>query len=176
MSDLLVRPARPEEYERIGELRVRAYIEGGVIEPDLPYVQHLREVAEQAKTADVLVATDAEDKVVGTVVVAQPPSPEAEIAKPGELEFRMLATDPEAKGRGVGQTLVDGVLEQARERGLKRVVLSVADHNDRAIRLYQRLGFRRLPERDWSPLPGVDLIGYVLDMTAEAAAGGSHGQ
>ncbi|MFO7194015.1 MAG: GNAT family N-acetyltransferase, partial [Thermocrispum agreste] len=115
MSDLLVRPARPEEYERIGELRVRAYIEGGVIEPDLPYVQHLREVAEQAKTADVLVATDAEDKVVGTVVVAQPPSPEAEIAKPGELEFRMLATDPEAKGRGVGQTLVDAVLEQARE-------------------------------------------------------------
>ena len=29
-----------------------------------------------------------------------------------------------------------------------------------AHRLYQRLGFRRVPERDWSPTPGIDLLAY----------------
>jgi hypothetical protein len=33
-----------------------------------------------------------------------------------------------------------------------------------AHRLYQRLGFVRCPERDWSPLPGVELVVYRLDL------------
>jgi hypothetical protein len=33
-----------------------------------------------------------------------------------------------------------------------------------AHRLYERLGFTRLPERDWTPLPGVDLLVYSLDL------------
>jgi len=164
MSDLVVRPARPDEFELLGEMRVRAYLEGGVIKPDLPYVNELRAVAEQAETAELLVAVDGHDNVLGTVVVAEPPSPAAEVARPGEIEFRMLATDPAARGRGVGETLVNAVIEQGRARSLKRVVLSVVEHNKRAIKLYERLGFRRLPERDWDPLPGVHLIGFGLDV------------
>jgi hypothetical protein len=33
-----------------------------------------------------------------------------------------------------------------------------------AHRLYERLGFTRLPGRDWSPVPGVDLLVYGLDL------------
>jgi hypothetical protein len=33
-----------------------------------------------------------------------------------------------------------------------------------AHRLYERLGFTRLPERDWSPLLGVDLLVYARDL------------
>jgi hypothetical protein len=33
-----------------------------------------------------------------------------------------------------------------------------------AHRLYERLGFTRLPDRDWTPVPGVDLRVYALDL------------
>jgi hypothetical protein len=31
-------------------------------------------------------------------------------------------------------------------------------------RLYERLGLVREPSRDWTPVPGVDLLCYVLDV------------
>ena len=33
-----------------------------------------------------------------------------------------------------------------------------------AHRLYERLGFRRLPERDWSPVEGIELLGFTLPL------------
>ena len=33
-----------------------------------------------------------------------------------------------------------------------------------AHRVYGRLGFTRLPERDWSPVPGVHLIAFVKEL------------
>jgi ribosomal protein S18 acetylase RimI-like enzyme len=33
-----------------------------------------------------------------------------------------------------------------------------------AQRLYERLGFTRLPERDWSPVPGIDLLVYTYEL------------
>ena len=47
-----------------------------------------------------------------------------------------------ARGHGVGQALVKRALADARERGLRRVTLHVADENAAARRLYERMGFR----------------------------------
>jgi hypothetical protein len=44
------------------------------------------------------------------------------------------------------------------------MVLSTDPRMAAAHRLYQRLGFLRLPERDWSPVPGVVLLVYVRDL------------
>ena len=33
-----------------------------------------------------------------------------------------------------------------------------------AHRLYERLGFGRCPERDWEPLPGVELLAFRLEL------------
>jgi hypothetical protein len=44
------------------------------------------------------------------------------------------------------------------------MVLSTDTRMAAAHRLYERLGFARLPERDWTPLPGVDLLVYALDL------------
>lgn len=164
MSEVTVRPARPEEFELIGELSVQAYVGGGVIPHDHTYVPHLRNVARRAEGAELLVAVDGEDAVLGTVTVARPGSPAAEIARAGELEFRMLATAPGARGRGIGELLTRAVIDRARELGLACVVLSVADDNARAARLYQRLGFQREPERDWAPVPDVWLLVMALDL------------
>jgi hypothetical protein len=33
-----------------------------------------------------------------------------------------------------------------------------------AHRVYEHAGFVRDPSRDWSPLPGIDLVAYRLDL------------
>jgi ribosomal protein S18 acetylase RimI-like enzyme len=53
-------------------------------------------------------------------------------------------------------------LERSRELGYHAVVLSTLPEMADAHRLYQRMGFRRLPERDWSPAEGVDLVAFHL--------------
>ena len=48
-----------------------------------------------------------------------------------------------ARGRGVADSLVETLLDHARQKGLRRVTLDVADDNSRAIGFYERTGFTR---------------------------------
>jgi ribosomal protein S18 acetylase RimI-like enzyme len=52
-----------------------------------------------------------------------------------------LAVDPECEGRGTGRALMEGLIALARERGGRRMTLRVFGPNERARRLYERLGF-----------------------------------
>ena len=48
---------------------------------------------------------------------------------------------PEVRGQGVGEALIDAVVEWARATGARRLLLDVGDHNQPAIALYARIGF-----------------------------------
>ena len=48
---------------------------------------------------------------------------------------------PEVRGRGVGEGLIDAVVEWARASGARHLLLEVGDHNQPAIALYARKGF-----------------------------------
>ena len=45
------------------------------------------------------------------------------------------------------------------------MVISTGDNMTAAHRRYEALGFRRAPDLDWSPLPGVKLLAYLLDLS-----------
>jgi ribosomal protein S18 acetylase RimI-like enzyme len=53
-----------------------------------------------------------------------------------------LAVDPLFEGRGAGRALMEALIELARERGGRRITLRVFAPNERAQRLYERLGFQ----------------------------------
>jgi RimJ/RimL family protein N-acetyltransferase len=50
--------------------------------------------------------------------------------------------DPLFEGRGAGRALMEALIELARERGGRRITLRVFAPNERAQRLYERLGFQ----------------------------------
>jgi ribosomal protein S18 acetylase RimI-like enzyme len=54
-----------------------------------------------------------------------------------------IVVDPAERGHGVGQMLLDATLAALRARGAPRVVLSTAERNESAQRLFARAGFRR---------------------------------
>lgn len=159
-----VRTARAVELAAVGELTVRAYEADGSISPGDSYAGMLRDAESRARNADLLVAVGPEEDLLGTVTVCAPGTPWAEVARPGELEFRMLAVRPSARGRGVGELLTRAVLDRAAAAAVHRVVLCSSDHMHAAHRLYRRLGFSRIPERDWSPSPAVALLAFALDL------------
>jgi len=68
-----------------------------------------------------------------------------------------IVVDPAERGRGVGRRLLDATLAALEVRGAPRVVLSTAERNEPAQRLFAGAGFRRT----------------MIEMTREADGGGS---
>ena len=55
--------------------------------------------------------------------------------------IEVLAVAEPARGKGIGTALLRAVTEAAREAGVRTVGLEVVDVNDRALQLYERVGF-----------------------------------
>jgi GNAT superfamily N-acetyltransferase len=154
-----VRRATAAEYDRVGELTVRAY-EAFTLGPTDPYVARLRDAASRAEAAELWVAVEG-DRLLGNVTYCPPGSPWREIGRDDEGEFRMLAVDPAARGAGAGTALAAMCEERAREHGAVGMALSTLAQMTDAHRIYTRLGYSRDTSRDWSPLPDVQLIAYA---------------
>ena len=161
-ASLSVQPARPEDFAAIAELTVAVYVDGGLASPD--YAPELADVEGRASRADLLVVRDPAGRVVGSVALVLKGDFGNVTTSDEEAAFRMLVVDPAAQGRGIGELLVRTCLDRARAAGKRRMVLSTDPLMTAAHLLYQRLGFTRLPERDWSPAPGVDLMVYARQL------------
>ena len=159
-----IRPAEPDELALVGELTLAAYLADGFLTPDDYYANELRAADQRAQQAQLVVAAGPHGTLLGTVTFVLPGTPWAEVSRPGEAEFRMLAVSPEHRGRGVGSALAHWCVDRAREQGCTAVVLSTLPEMATAHRMYEQMGFVRAPERDWRPRPDVPLIAYLLDL------------
>jgi len=171
MSTVSVRAACPEDFEAIARLTVAAYEADGQLDGEHGYRLVLADVPARAEAGELLVAVDdACGAVLGSVLFVLPDTPYAELCGPGEAEFRMLAVDPAAQGRGAGEALVRACIDRATALGYRALVICTRSFSAPAHRLYDRLGFVRTPERDWSPLSGVDLLGLRLELPVDGQA------
>ncbi|MFC1417341.1 GNAT family N-acetyltransferase [Streptacidiphilus cavernicola] len=168
--DILIRPALDSELDAAGHLTAESFIADGHTSRGGSYEPRLRDARDRADRAELLVAVDpADGALLGSVTFAPPGSPYADLARGDEGEFRMLAVSPAARGRGVGEALVRACLDRAGELGLRRVVMSTQPSMVYAYRIYERLGFVRTPERDWSPMPDIPLLTYAVELTPRPA-------
>jgi GNAT superfamily N-acetyltransferase len=155
---LLIEEARPEDFPRIADLTAGVYLAEGFAPAE--YVPALRDVAGRAAHAQLLVARWG-DVVVGSVALVLDGHLGEVLEADDEAGFRMLVVDAGLRGRGVAARLVTECLDRARAAGKRRMVISTDHRMHAAHRVYERLGFTRLPERDWNPLPGIQLLVYA---------------
>lgn len=161
---ITVRRATSEEFDEVGEITVRAYRQ--VHEQLGDYELELRDVAERAASAEVLVA-DIDGRIAGTVTWVPGPGAYAEGPDRDAGWIRMLAVGPDFQRQGIGETLVRACLDRARRDRRSRILLHTTAAMRTAHRLYERLGFRRATELDWEAEPGFWLRAYAYDLEPE---------
>jgi len=94
------------------------------------------QVLERLSEGPVWVAL-VDGELVGTVSV---------VLKREAMYIRGMAVLPRTRGARVGKLLMEQVQQYAFEKGCKRLFLSTTPFLERAIRLYEKFGFRRTPE------------------------------
>jgi GNAT superfamily N-acetyltransferase len=161
---ITVRVVRPHEYAELGALTLAAY--RALLGPDMSpgYAAELADVAGRADVAEVLVAVDHADRLLGTITYVPGPGPLAWFDGADAAGLRMLAVAPGAQGRGVGAILVGASVERACAAGKARLFLHTTAPMTVAQRLYERARFRRDPGRDEVLPGGLRLLAYVLQL------------
>lgn len=154
-----IRVAEPQELADVGALTADAYeVSSEFTGPfDAAYDAELRDAAGRWESATLLVAVSPDGDLLGTATLAAPGSSAADIATGEERELRMLGVREDARGRGIGVALIEESAFRAGLDGGEALVVSVYTGNTPAARMYDRLGFARIPERDWEPLPHITL-------------------
>jgi ribosomal protein S18 acetylase RimI-like enzyme len=109
-----VQAARPEDFDRIAELTVGVYVDGGLASPG--YASELADVTGRANLAELLVVRDPAGRVVGSVALVLDGDFGNVTTSDEEAAFRMLVVDPTAQGRGIGELLVTTCLDRAGPR------------------------------------------------------------
>jgi len=85
----------------------------------------------------------------------------------GELQLVNIAVRPDFRGQGLGRTLLNHLLREARIREAEKIFLEVRPSNQTAITLYERLGFKFLYRRPrYYPAEGEDALVLVLEIPA----------
>lgn len=162
MGDLVIRPARDEELDIVASLTVDAYAEyAAAMSPDAwsMYAHDIANVRGRIGEGELIVA-ERDGKLVGAVTLFR----DWQGAQADAAGVRMLAVPPAERGEGIGTALMAHCVEQARQGGKQRVVITVTQEMESVRDITERMGFTRAPQLDHEPAPGVRLHGYALDV------------
>jgi ribosomal protein S18 acetylase RimI-like enzyme len=171
-SSLLVRDGSPEELSQLGRLLVEAYagLPGFPTPAEQPgYYEMLLNVGRFADKsgARVLVALSRANELVGGVVYFNDMTQygadgTARLAQ-NTSGIRLLGVDPAFRGNGAGKTLTLACIDLARDGGHSQVILHTTKAMTFAWRLYERLGFARAEDLDFSQ-QGLLVYGFRLTL------------
>jgi len=162
---ILIRLARDPEFEEVGAL-VRSAYEGDYV-LDADYLAEIEDVRGRAAHSQVWLAEE-DGRILGTVTTPLPGRRLQDDTEPGEMDLRLLGVAREARGRGVARRLVTHCIELARARGASRLVLHTASTMTAPQRLYERMGFERIPEREYEFVRSGEtlrLLAYALRLS-----------
>lgn len=154
---MIIRDALSEEFEGIRDLRLESYKEHAAKIPE-PHWQVLKnsilsDKKEQQGVERIVAVIEGE--MVGTVALFSPEIEAYEGLVEGELkhpELRMLAVSPKARGNGAAKALIQECMKRSKKKGYTAMGLHTADFMENAVSLYTRMGFKRLPDKDFIPL------------------------
>lgn len=173
MSDIVIRDARDDELDAISGLLLRSYAEyrpGPDASPARraafdEYFTNIGDVRSRLPFSTLMVA-EREGSILGAVTFYPPSSSDPEDGElpPGWAGIRLLAVDPDARGQGIARLIMDAVLGRARSLGATALGLHTTELMTVARGMYERMGFTRVPDRDFYPTPDFCVTAYVLSL------------
>jgi ribosomal protein S18 acetylase RimI-like enzyme len=147
---MIVRSARPADLPaigRLGALLVRTHHDfdperfiAATARTEHGYASFLG--SQLAEPNVVILVADDEGQIVGYTYAGVEETDYMSLRGPAGVLYDIVV-DPAHRGRGVGRTLLDATVAALESRGAPRVVLSTAERNEVAQRLFARAGFRR---------------------------------
>jgi putative acetyltransferase len=138
-QEIEIRPAKSAEACAIAAVLLESFTEYKARYTDEGFAATTptaREVQARLKEGPVWVAVY-QNEIVGTA---------SAILKTGSLYIRGMAVLPIARGRRAGELLLEQIERYAKRNNCQRMFLSTTPFLNRAIRLYERFGFRRTHE------------------------------
>ncbi len=119
----------------------RAYVKNRMVPADVDLMWHNQ--TQQVGVLYLIAVEDSTGEVLGTVTGLD----HVELFDDPERGSSLwsLAVDPGCTVPGIGDMLVRHLIRTMQARGRAQIDLSVIHTNDRAIRLYERLGFTQVP-------------------------------
>jgi ribosomal protein S18 acetylase RimI-like enzyme len=149
-TGITVRPALPADLEaigRLGALLVRAHHDfdpqrfiAATPQTERGYASFLQRQLEEPNV--VVLVAEQSGEVLGYSYAGVEGHDYMSLRGPAGVLYDIVV-DPAHRGRGVGRILLEATLAAFQARGVPRVVLSTAERNEAAQRLFGRLGFRR---------------------------------
>jgi len=150
----VIRAATERDADAVVALWTEAYFSEGEGGRDTPYDRGEFE-ATAAAAAHLLVA-ERDGEVVGVVALLGPDEPSRAVADEGEAELARLVVGSGARRQGIGRALAERCAELARAEGWPAIALWSRPYQTAGHRLYESLGYERLPGRD-----SVDETGFA---------------
>lgn len=142
----MIRAVTERDAEAVVALWTEAYFSEGEGGRDTPYDRS--EFDATAAAAAHLLVAERNGAVVGVVALLAPDEPSRAVAGEGEAELARLAVGSGERRQGVGRALAERCAELARAEGWPAIALWSRPYQTAGHRLYESLGYERLPERD----------------------------
>jgi len=158
----VIRAAANRDPEAIVTLWTEAYFTEGEGGRDTPYTRS--DFDETAATAAHLLVAESGGAVLGVVALLAPDEPTRAVAREGEAELARLVVSSAARRQGIGRALANRCAELAQSEGWPAISLWSRPYQRAGHRLYESLGYQRLPERDSTDKTGFERLVFRLSL------------
>ena len=152
-SPLILRQASIEENEQIRDVILSSFFEYSAVLPEEGWDDYKSNIIEAVNNSPIAyrIVAEYEGEIVGSLFLYRSGldaygSDELEINDP---VVRLLAVTPKARGLGVGKNLISYSIELAKQQGANAVYLHTSDMMNRAVAIYEQLGFKRAYEKEY---------------------------
>jgi GNAT superfamily N-acetyltransferase len=149
-QSLVIRNAHSEELDQVALLLKEAYAEYERFMPReifQSYLEDIMDVRSRLPQSELLVA-ELDGRLAGTVTLYLHSS-ESRVWPEGWASVRLLG---------------DECIRRSKKEGIRILGLHTTEAMATAKKMYERMGFARVPEFDFHPRPGVVVMAYRLDI------------
>jgi len=144
-----IRPTRLSDVPALSALAKRTWSEafGDSVSPDDAAVELEKTRSEKyfinALREKTILVAEADGVLLGYVQFGDVEIPEVEV-RAGDQGLQRVYVDTALQGRGLGRALMNAALEHPRLANASRIYLTVWERNERAVRLYESIGFQNV--------------------------------